>query len=117
MIQGFDFEIMYVKGSRYTVADSLSRRDYLECTDKTMDNLNQDQIVHTIIPDGQTTGDGRCLNVVGEHVYDGAGNLTEMIREVVVRRLSYLVLPGSSKEDITVTEGGGVYSWRMYVYG
>jgi len=27
MIQGFDFEIIYVKGSSHTVADSLSRHD------------------------------------------------------------------------------------------
>jgi len=51
MIQGFDFEIIYVKGSSNTVADSLSRRDYLECTDGTMDKLNQDRIVYRIIPD------------------------------------------------------------------
>jgi len=115
MIQGFDFEILYVKGSSHTVADSLSRRDYPECTDNTMDMLNQDRI-HTIIPDGQNKGDGPCLNAFGEQVYDGAGNLPEMIRELVIRRISYLVLPGSSKEDITVTKEG-VYSWRMYVYG
>jgi len=28
MIQGFDFEIICVKGSTHTIADSLSRRDY-----------------------------------------------------------------------------------------
>jgi len=116
MIQGFDFEIIYVKGSSHTVADSLSRRDYQECTDSTMDKLNQDRIVHTIIPDSQTKGDESCLNALCEQVYDGAGNLTEMVRELVIKRLSYLVLPGSSKKDITVTKEG-VYSWRMYVYG
>jgi len=36
-IQGFDFEIIYVKGSSHTMADILSRRDYPECTDSTID--------------------------------------------------------------------------------
>jgi len=56
MIQKFDFEILYVEGSSHTVAHSLSRRDYPECTDSTMDRLNQDRIVHTITPDGKTKG-------------------------------------------------------------
>jgi len=41
-------------------------------------------------------------------MYDGAGDLTEMVRELVIKRLSYLVLPGSSEEDITVTKEGGI---------
>jgi len=108
MIQGFDFEIIYVKGSIHTVADSLSRCDYPECTDSTMDKLNQDRIVHTIIPDGQTKREESCLNALCEQVYDNAGNLTEMFKELVIRRLSCLVLPDSSKEDITVTKKGAI---------
>jgi len=38
-IQGFDFELVYLKGSLNHVADSLSRRDYPGCTDSTMDKL------------------------------------------------------------------------------
>jgi len=34
--------------------------------------------------------------------------LTEIVRELVIKRLSYLVLPGSRKEDITVTKKGGL---------
>jgi len=108
MIQGFDFEIIYVKGSSHTIADSLSRRDYPECTDSTMDKLNQDQSVHTIKTDTEIKGDELCLNALCEQVYYGAGNLTEMVRELVIKRLSYLVLPGSRKEDITVTKEGGI---------
>jgi len=35
-----------------------------------MDKLNEDRIVHTILPDGQTKGEGK-------QVYDSAGNLSE----------------------------------------
>jgi len=69
MIQGFDFEILYVKDSSHTVADSLSRHDYPECADSTMDKLNQDRIVHTITPDSQTKGVESCLNALCEQVY------------------------------------------------
>jgi len=31
-IQGFDFELLFLKGILNHVADSLSRRDYPECT-------------------------------------------------------------------------------------
>jgi len=107
-IQGFDFELIYVKGSSHTVADSLSRRNYPECTDSTMDKLNEDRIVHTIVSDNNTVGDKGCLSALCEQVYDGAGNLTETISDLVIKRLSYLVLPGSSKEDITATKEGGI---------
>jgi len=94
MIQGFDFEIIYVKGSRYTIADNLSRRDYPECTDSTMDKLNQDQSVYTIKADVETKRDEFGSNALCEQVYDSAENWTEMVRELVIKRLSYLVLPG-----------------------
>jgi len=97
MIQGFDFEIIYVKGSSHTIADSLSRCDYPECTDSTIDKLNQDQSVHTIKAMKKQKGTNCAL---WGQVYDGAGNLTEMVRELVIKRLSYLVLPGSIEEDI-----------------
>jgi len=47
-IQGFDFDLQYQKGSSHVVADSLSRREYPECTDNTMDKLLLDQNVHAI---------------------------------------------------------------------
>jgi len=47
-IQGFDFELQYQKGSSQVVADSLSGREYPECTDNTMDKLFLDQNVHAI---------------------------------------------------------------------
>jgi len=92
MIQGFDFKLVYVKGSSYTIADSLSRRDYSECTDSTMDKLNQDQSVHTI----------------GHEVYDISEELGKEFREFVIKRLSYLLLPGTRNEDINVSAGGHI---------
>jgi len=68
MIQGFDFEIIYVKGSSHTIADSLLRSDYPVCTDSTMDKLNQDQSVHTIKADVETNGNELCLNALCELV-------------------------------------------------
>jgi len=106
MIQGFDFEIMQVKGSTHTVADSLSRRDYLVCTDSTIDKLHQDKIIHTIAPD--TKEDSGCLSALCEKLYDRAGNLSEIVSNVLIKRLSYLVLPGSRREDITVNSEGGI---------
>jgi len=47
-IQGFDFELVYLKGSLNHVADSLSRRDYPECTDSTMHKLFQERGIHTV---------------------------------------------------------------------
>jgi len=47
-IQGFDFELKYQKGSTHIVAYCLSRRDYLECTDDTMDKLFLEQSIHTV---------------------------------------------------------------------
>jgi len=48
MIPGFDFELIYVKGSSHTIADSLSRRDNPECLDDTMDNRQRvkTKIIH-----------------------------------------------------------------------
>jgi len=106
MIQGFDFEIVYVKGSSHTIADSLSRLDYPECTDSTIDKLNLDQSVYTFKADIETKRDELCLNALCEEVYGDAGNLTEMVRELVRKRISYLLLPGSSREDITVSKEG-----------
>jgi len=40
MCQGFDFELIYVKGSDHTIADSLSRRHYPKCIDSTMNKLS-----------------------------------------------------------------------------
>jgi len=48
-IQGFDFELQYQNGSSYVVADCLSRREYPECTDDTMDKLFLDQNIHMYV--------------------------------------------------------------------
>jgi len=73
-----------------------------------VDKLNQDQSVQIIKSDAETKGDELCLSALCEQVYNGARNLTEMVRELVIKRLSYLVMPGSRKEDITVTKEGGI---------
>jgi len=106
MIQGFDFEIHYVKGSTHTVADSLSRRDYPECTDGTMDKLHQDKIIHTIAP--RTGGGSGCVGALRDNIYDKVGNLNERVSDLLIKRLSYLILPGSKREDITVNSEGGI---------
>jgi len=46
--QGFDFELLYLKGSLNQVADSLSRRDYPECTDNSMDKLFLESTFHMV---------------------------------------------------------------------
>jgi len=106
MIQGFDFEIIYVKGSSHTIADSLFRRDYPECTDSTMDKLNHDQSVHIIKPGVQSKGDDSCLNALCEQIYDTFGNLTEMFKDLVAKRISYLLFPGSYKKGLNMSAGG-----------
>jgi len=73
-----------------------------------MDKLNQDKIVHIINPNAEIKGDELCLNALCEQVYDGAGSLTEMVRKLIIERLSHLILPGSRKEDIRVTREGGI---------
>jgi len=72
-----------------------------------MHKLNQDQIVHIIKADTEIKGDELCMNALCEQVYDGAGNLTEMVRKLVIEQLSHLILPGSIKNNITVTREGG----------
>jgi len=116
MIQGFDFEIIYVKGSSHNIADSLSRRDYPECTDSTINKLNQIKIVHNIKPDVQTKGDELCLNALCEQIYDTFGNLTEMIRDLVIKRISYLLFPGAYREGLNMS-AGGIYYWMMWLNG
>jgi len=106
MIHGFDFEIIYVKGSCHTIADSLSRRDYPECTNITMDKLNQDQSVHIIKADAGKKGDESCLNALCEQIYDTFGNLTKMIRDLVVKQISYLLFPGAYREGLNMSAGG-----------
>jgi len=90
MIKGFDFELVYVKGSSHTIADSLSWRDYPECTDSTMDKLKQDQSVHTI----------------SHEIYDVSGEVEKYFKDFVIKRLSYLLLPGARNEDISSSPGG-----------
>jgi len=46
-IQSFDFQFVYLKDCQNHVADSLSRRDYPECTDNTMDEFTDNTMEQT----------------------------------------------------------------------
>jgi len=98
-IQGFDFEIIYVKGSQHYVADGLSRRDYPLCTDNTMDKLFLNQSVHLINQKPRyicqecklarrdqkeyLKADISRVSSIRLEVHDGFGHLTDDVREAV----------------------------------
>jgi len=91
-IQGFDFELQYQKGNSHVVAESLSRRKYLECTDNTLDKLFLDQNVHALnqtcnklhLPTTETRTERKVQNmdnvcIISHEVYDKSGDLMEAI--------------------------------------
>jgi len=98
--------LLDVKGTSHMIGDRLSRCDYHECTDSIRDKLNLGQSIHAII---QHAKGENCINTICEEVYDGSGNVAKMIRNLVIKRISYLLLPGSRNEDITVSTEGHIH--------
>jgi len=121
-IQGFDFELQYQKGSSHVVADSLSRCEYPECTDNTMDKLFLDQNIHAInqtcnklhLPTTETRSEKKVRNmdnvcIISHKDYNESVALMEVIRDLIVKRVSYLLLPGSQNKDIKISQQGHIH--------
>jgi len=54
--------------------------------------------------------------IISHEVYDEYGDLMEEIRELIVKRISYLLLPGSRNEDIKISPQGHIHLENLIVW-
>jgi len=56
------------------------------------------------------------ITIISHEVYDKSGNLMEDIRDLVVKRISCLLLPGSRNEDIKISPQGHIHLEDLIVW-
>jgi len=100
-----------------------------------MDKLFLDQNIHTIkrarknihMPTTKTRSNEKITNtkhgentnnitIISHEVYDESGNLMEEIRDLVGKRISYLLLPGSQNENIKISPKGHIHLKDVIVW-
>jgi len=127
--------LQYQKGSSHIVADCLGGREYPDCTDDTMDKFFLDQNIHTIngsrnntrMPTTEARSNKEArpgkngpttdkVTIISHEVYDKSGNLMEEIRDLIDKRISYLLLPGSRNEDIKISPQGHIILEDLIVW-